>query len=99
MKRNIIQIQELEPEELTGRLEKITKELQLLRTELSSRKEPADYITRQEVAAMLHVTLPTVHDWIKKGILKSYKIANRVFLKRGEVETALTQVSPRHRSN
>jgi excisionase family DNA binding protein len=97
--KKILQIEDLEASEILNRFDIITKEIQTLQTELTNRQSPTDYITRHEVAAIFKISLPTVHEWIKKGILKSYKIANRIFLKRYEVEAALTQVKPRTRQN
>ena len=57
-------------------------------------KQPAEYLTRREVATLFSVSLPTVHDWTKKGILAAYRIGNRVFYKRAEVEAAATPVRP-----
>ncbi len=95
--KKILQIEDLEASEIIVRFDSLTKELQALQSQLANRQSPTDYITRREVAAIFKISLPTVHEWINKGILKSYKIANRVFLKRGEVEAALTQVKPRTR--
>jgi excisionase family DNA binding protein len=49
-------------------------------------KEPTEYLTRNEVKRLLKVDLSTVHNWTKKGKLKSYGIGNRVYYKRQEVE-------------
>ncbi|PTT74106.1 MULTISPECIES: helix-turn-helix domain-containing protein [unclassified Chryseobacterium] len=54
--------------------------------------EPAieKLITRIEVAKMLGVTLPTVYDWTKKGIITAYRIGNRVRYKETEIMQTLT---------
>ena len=52
----------------------------------------SEYITRKEVAKLLKVTLPTLHDWTKLGWLQSYKIGNRVLYKLREVEESIQQV-------
>ena len=52
-------------------------------------KEPTEYLTRKEVKELLKVDLSTVHNWTKKGKLKSYGIGNRVYYKRHEVENVL----------
>lgn len=52
-------------------------------------KEPTEYLTRNEVKELLKVDLSTVHNWTKKGKLKSYGIGNRVYYKRHEVENVL----------
>ena len=52
-------------------------------------KEPSEYLTRQEVAKLLKVDLSTVHNWTKRGKLKSFGLGSRVYYKREDVETAL----------
>ncbi len=52
----------------------------------------SDYVTRQEVAKLLKVTLPTLHDWTKMGWLQSYKMGNRVLYKRKELEKSIEKV-------
>lgn len=47
-------------------------------------------LSRTETAKMLGVTLPTIIDWGKKGILKCYRIGNRVRYKQSEVMETLT---------
>ena len=51
-----------------------------------------DYITRKDVASLLKISYPTLHDWTKQGWLQSYKIGNRVLYKKSEVENSLRQV-------
>jgi len=52
----------------------------------------SEYITRKEVAKLLKITLPTLHDWTKQGFLQSYRIGNRILYKLKEVEQSLTHV-------
>lgn len=52
----------------------------------------AEYITRKEVASLLKISYPTLHDWTKQGWLQSYKIGNRVLYKKKEIENSLHQV-------
>lgn len=51
-------------------------------------KEPKKY-TRQEVCDIYHITLPTLHSYVKKGLLKPNKISGRVLFEIEEVENAL----------
>jgi len=44
---------------------------------------------------MFAISLVTVNEWRKKGILKAYKIGNRVYFKRNEVEAALVEIKGR----
>jgi excisionase family DNA binding protein len=52
----------------------------------------SDYLSRKEVAKLLKITLPTLHDWTKLGYLKSYKIGTRVLYKQCEVIETLENV-------
>lgn len=44
------------------------------------------FLTRIETAKKLIISLPTLHSYTQKGILKSYKIGVRVLYKKSEVE-------------
>lgn len=46
-------------------------------------------LTRQQTAKMLNVSLVTLHNWAKKGILNPYKIGNQVRFKQTEILQAL----------
>jgi excisionase family DNA binding protein len=50
------------------------------------------YLTRQEVSKLLHISLPTLNEWSKQGILQSYRIGNRVLYKKFEIEASMTVV-------
>lgn len=52
-------------------------------------KQPTEYLTRNEVKELLKIDLSSVHNWTKKGKLKSYGIGNRVYYKRSEVEASI----------
>lgn len=55
-------------------------------------KEPAEFLTRNEVAKMLSVNLSTIHNYCKRKILEPYQIGSRVYFKRSEVEQALVKL-------
>lgn len=50
------------------------------------------YATRKEVAERLRISLPTLNNLTKQGVLKAYRINRRVLYKWEEVENALTKV-------
>jgi excisionase family DNA binding protein len=52
-------------------------------------KEPDDFLTRMEVAKLLKISLTTVHDWMNANILKAYKVGNRTYFSRKEIESTL----------
>jgi phage terminase Nu1 subunit (DNA packaging protein) len=93
MEKQVLQIEILEVHTLLSRLNTIKYEIDELKREL--RKAPTDYLTRSDVANLFTVSLVTVSDWTAKGLLKSYKLANRVYYKRGEIEQALTEITPK----
>jgi hypothetical protein len=55
--------------------------------------EPETFMTRQEVADLYKITIPTTYAWEKVGIFKPYKIANKTRFLRSEVLTAAKDIS------
>lgn len=58
----------------------------------SKKEKPIEYLTRQQVAKKLKISISTISDWNKKGILKSYRIGNLIRYKSNELENALTRI-------
>lgn len=50
-----------------------------------------EYLTRKQCAERLHITLPTLHAYINKGVLVAYKIGRRTLFKAEEVDAALSR--------
>ena len=93
MTKTVIQIESIEANELLTRFDKLESAIKALSNQpkdTATKTEP-DYITRREVAKLFKISLVTVNDWTRKGILIAYKIAKRVYYKRSEVESALVQ--------
>jgi len=44
-----------------------------------------EFLTRKETAQFFSISLVTLHDWIKKGIIKHYKCGNRTYFNRAEL--------------
>ncbi|WP_271393554.1 helix-turn-helix domain-containing protein [Aequorivita sinensis] len=55
--------------------------------------QPPEYLTRQEVAKILKVSLVTLSDWNKKGILKPYRLGNLIRYKTDELDKALVAIN------
>ena len=89
--KTVVQIESIEASYLFDRLDRIEAAINALSVQptKTETKPETVYITRRQVAEFFKITLVTVHDWTKKGILTAYKIANRVYYKRVEVERAL----------
>jgi excisionase family DNA binding protein len=51
--------------------------------------KPDEYLTRQETADILKISLPTLSSYTKKGKLKSYRFGDIIRYKRVEVDAAL----------
>ncbi len=82
---NVTHLHNITPEQLT---EIIFKGLDERIKELKQNfqpKTPEEYLTRIETSKLLKISLVTVHDWVKKGILKPRKIGNRTYFLRSEI--------------
>jgi hypothetical protein len=49
------------------------------------------FLTRKETALFFSISLFTVHDWMKKGIIKPYKAGNRTYFKQSELVEVLNK--------
>lgn len=93
MERKIIQIEGLDAAEIMARFDKMESAISALSDNSKSAEpqKPEKYITRREVSDILRVSVVTVSDWTRKGILIAYKVGNRVYYKSDEVENALVK--------
>lgn len=55
--------------------------------------QSAPYFTRQEVARLLKISLPTLNDYTKLGWLQSYKLGNRVLYKKDVVLASVEKLA------
>ena len=85
----LIILQGISLDNLLERIDEIVQER--LKEVLVKIEPPAKtkYLARIEVGKLLKITLPTLHDWTKLGLLKSYKIGSRVLYKENEIEEAI----------
>ncbi|MCE1198368.1 MAG: helix-turn-helix domain-containing protein [Marinilabiliales bacterium] len=68
-------------------------ESKLLQLPIAEKSIPKTlYYGRVEVAKILKISLPTLNEWSKLGILQSYRIGNRVLYKAQEIEESLEAV-------
>ena len=49
------------------------------------------YKTRKETSQQLNVSLPTLNEYEKKGLIKGYRFGVRVLYKQSDIEEALTK--------
>jgi|TARA_B100001964_G_C14181292_1_gene576387 excisionase family DNA binding protein len=79
-------------EDLTSTISSLIKE-ELKDLNPVKQKEEKEYITRKEVAKLLGISLPTLNDWSKKGVIPSYRIQSRVRYIKAEVLECLKKVN------
>lgn len=51
--------------------------------------EPNRYFTAQEICDRFSITKPTIHEWRKRSIIKSYRLGSRVYYRLDEIENAM----------
>lgn len=56
-------------------------------------KKEEEYLTRKELADIFKVSLPTISDWSKKGILKPYRLGKLIRFKKSDLENTLVQIN------
>lgn len=57
-------------------------------------KSETKYLTRQETARRLRISLVTLTDWVNRGKICAHKIGGRVLFRDSDVEAALNQIIP-----
>jgi len=70
----------------------VKNELSKLNVNAEPPQQRETYGTRKEVAKELHISLPTLSELSKTGIIKSYKIQGRVLYKWEDVLLAVKEV-------
>ena len=91
MNKNSILFQGVTPEELLEAFSiLLDKHLKENKIEVKTENK---YLTRKDVAELLSVSCVTIHSWVNKGILKSYRVGNRVYFKSEEVEESLKRIN------
>ena len=74
----------------------VSAELRNAVSELTTKREiEPELITRKETAEILGVSLPTLHEWTKKGVLPTKRIGSRIRYERTAVYDALKSVEPK----
>ena len=51
------------------------------------------FLSRNEVAKLLKISISTVHNWTKRGILTPYHIGGRVYFKPSEIENSMFKIN------
>lgn len=89
MVKKQIQVEHMHADELTRTiLDGVEQKINAFEQRLNS-KEPPEFLDRKQVAKFLGISLVTVHDWSKKGVLLPFKIGNRIRFKREHILATL----------
>ena len=87
--KKITQVIEITPSELK---ESIVNDVRNELKEISENFKPVnpeEYITRVEAAKLFKVSIKTISEWCKKGILKPYRLGKFIRFKKSELEDSL----------
>lgn len=88
----ITQVQGVNANELIKAIAQAVKS-ELTTPEPQQPKNSNELMSRKQVAEHFGVTIVTVHNWTKKGVLKAYRVGNKVLYKKDEVLTALKNMN------
>jgi hypothetical protein len=83
-----IQLIQVSPEQLANLIsESVNARITDLFKSSESITPPSEekFLTRHETAQFFNISLYTVHDWMRKGIIKPYKAGNRTYFKKSEL--------------
>ncbi|TZF83249.1 helix-turn-helix domain-containing protein [Pedobacter sp. BS3] len=68
-----------------------------VKTEVAQLVQPQEpvkqILTRKETAELLNISLPTLHDYTKQGIIQAYRLGYKVRYKREDVLQALNAIN------
>jgi excisionase family DNA binding protein len=95
MKKKLIQVYEVDPEEFK---KEILVGIEKLLDDFSKQLEPKEsevWISRVEASKLMQISLVTIHNWSKDGILRAYRIGNRVRFRHSEIEQTLLNSNKR----
>ena len=81
-------INNMSAEFLNSRFDDMQNQFNELRKALQH-KPPDEYLTRREAADMLKCDITTIHNWTKRKKLIAFKIGNRVYYKRSQIESVM----------
>ncbi|PQJ79402.1 helix-turn-helix domain-containing protein [Polaribacter porphyrae] len=94
MQRNITQLHGVTPEQLKSEIVSEIKEY--LDKKFANNEDKDELLTRKQVAKLLSISLPTLRNYTKRGLIKEYRIGSRVLYKSTEVIEALPEANKRN---
>jgi excisionase family DNA binding protein len=90
---NKIQLIEISLDQLKENFREIIKEqMRHASTVSEAALNKYEYLTRNETAKLLKISLPTLNTWTKTGKLLGYRIGSRVLYKKAELDQSLKEI-------
>ena len=87
---NQVQFIQVSPQELATLIQESVKQSFPTTPLSSTESKQKEILTRIETANLFSISLVCLHDWVKKRILKPYKVGNKTYFKRSEVMEVLS---------
>ena len=85
------------PDELVEAIKQVVQlEIAKIGNQTTTSTDHREVLTRKETAELLGVSLVTIHDWSRSGIIHPYKLGNRTYFKRSEIMEVLNQSNPKN---
>ncbi len=78
----------LTPEDLKRLIQEAIKEAM----PIAESKHEVKYLTRLEVCECLRISLPTLHEYTKRGIITGHRFGRRVLFKQTDIERAVHEI-------
>lgn len=63
-----------------------------IQNHLSAPTPAEEYLSRKETASLLKISLPTLHNYSKQGLIKSHRVLNQIRYKKSEVEESMMEI-------
>jgi excisionase family DNA binding protein len=89
MTTNSTLIQNLTPEELSETIRSVIREEFSL---INPKENSPHYLSRQEVATLLKISLPTLNEYTRTGIIKGSRIGSRVLYSEEDIKNAIKEI-------
>ncbi len=83
MQTNAIQLFNISPEQFKSDILQGIEEL--ISKHIKENNSQDKLLTRQEVAELLSISLPTLRSYVKRGLIKENRIGSRVLYKKSDV--------------
>lgn len=88
---NTIQLINVDPEAFKKELIETLLE-QIASSQVINQETKTEYLTRKEAAQLLNISLPTLSEHVKSGLIPCYRIKTRILFKAHEIESSLTKL-------